>query len=132
MRKYFWSFGRLARFVLGAASIAGSFLGAKASHGSLDVWAISAMTSFVLCFGCAIWVLLPHDFALAVGGKDLLVVSDERGVNDVTEAYRTASGWLEPYLRGNRVTVARLSNWLSVSCILLAVEVALWTLSLVE
>ena len=118
--------------VLGAASIAGSFLGAKASSGSLDAWAIMAMISFALCFVCAIWVLLPHDFALAVGGEDLLALSDDRGVREVAEAYRTASGWLEPYLRANRVTVARLSSWLTVSCMLLAIEVALWTLSLVN
>lgn len=118
--------------VLGAASIAGSFLGAKATRGSLDVWAILAMISFVLCFGCAVWVLLPHEFALAIGGEDLLAVSDDRGVREVAEAYRTVSGWLEPCLRANRITVARLANWLSVSCLLLASEVALWTVSLLN
>ena len=60
--------------VLAAASIAGSFLGAQASRGSLDAWAISAMVSFALCFGCAIWVLLPHGFSLGVGGGDLLAI----------------------------------------------------------
>jgi hypothetical protein len=64
--------------VLGAASIAGSFLGAKASHGWLDAWAIVAMVSFALCFGCAIWVLLPHDFGLIAGGEELLAVSDRK------------------------------------------------------
>lgn len=116
--------------VLGAASIAGSFLGAKAAQGSLDSWAILAMVSFVMCVGCAIWVLLPRNFALAMGGEALLVASDDYGVADVTEAYRTAGYWLEPHLQANRHTVAWLSNWLSVSCALLAVEVALWTISL--
>jgi hypothetical protein len=35
--------------VLGAASIAGSFLGAKATHGSLDAWAILAMELRTSC-----------------------------------------------------------------------------------
>src|SRR5437588_4278600 len=35
--------------VVAAASISGSFLGAKVNHGSLDVWAILALIVFVLC-----------------------------------------------------------------------------------
>ncbi|HTW42780.1 MAG TPA: hypothetical protein VMD79_10745 [Solirubrobacteraceae bacterium] len=116
--------------VLGAASIAGSFLGAEAHRGSLDAWAVLAIISFALCCGCAIWVLLPHDLALAVGGEDLLAASDDQDVRDVAEAYRTASSWLDPFVLANRRTVAQLSSWLSVSCVLLAVEVALWTVSL--
>ncbi len=116
--------------VLGAASIAGSFLGAKVGHGSLEALAVMALISFVLCFGCAIWVLLPHEFALAAGGEELLAASEMRGLDDVAEAYRTAGRWLEPHLQMNRRTVAKLSTWLSVSCALLAVEVALWILSL--
>ena len=116
--------------VLGAASIAGSFLGAKASRGSLDACAILAMISFALCFGCAIWVLLPHDLALAVGGEDLLAASDERSMREVAEAYRAASSWLDPHLQTSHRMVARLSTWLTVSCMLLAIEVALWTLSI--
>jgi hypothetical protein len=75
-------------------------------------------------------VLLPHDFTLAVGGEDLLALSDDQDVRDVVEAYRTASSWLDPHLHANYRTVARLSGWLSVSCVLLAIEVALWTISL--
>lgn len=116
--------------VLGAASIAGSFLGAKATRGSLDACAVLAMISFAFCFVCAIWVLLPHDLTLAVGGEDLLALSDDQDVFDVAEAYRTASSWLDPHVQTNHRTVARLSSWLSLSCILLAVEVALWTISL--
>ncbi len=102
--------------VLGAASIAGSFLGARAGHGSLETLAVLALISFVFCVGCAIWVLLPHEFALAAGGEELLVASEMRGLEDVAEAYRTASRWLEPYLQVNRQTVAKLSTWLSASC----------------
>jgi hypothetical protein len=117
--------------VLGAASVAGSFLGARASHGSLNTWAISAMIAFALCLVSAIWVLLPHDFGIAAGGSELLAVSDDRDVRDMREAYRTAGGWLEPHLQSNRRLVARLSNWLAIGCMLLAIEIALWTLSLV-
>jgi hypothetical protein len=49
----------------------------------------------------------------------------------VTEAYRTAGIWVEPHLEVNRSKIAGLSNWLAVSCVLLAAEVILWTLSLI-
>jgi hypothetical protein len=118
--------------VVGAASIAGSFLGANVSNGSLDPWAILALVSFVLCFGCAVWVLLPHYLVLTVGGQELLADSDSREVRDVTEAYRAAAGWIEPLLQVNREKVARLSGWLTLSCVLLGVEVVLWTVSLTD
>ncbi len=57
--------------------------------------------------------------------------SDHRGVSNVTEAYRTAGIWVEPHLEVNRSKIASLSNWLAVSCVLLAAEVILWTLSLI-
>jgi hypothetical protein len=116
--------------VVGAASIAGSFLGAKTSHGSVDAWAILALVSFAVCFGCAVWVLLPHYLVLSVGGQELLADGDRRRVRDVREAYRAAGGWMEPLLQVNRGRIARLSDWLTVSCVALAVEVVLWTLSL--
>jgi hypothetical protein len=117
--------------IVGAASIAGSFLGAKTSSESLDAWAILALASFGLCFASAIWVLLPHYLVLAAGGQELLADSDRRGVRDVTETYRAAAGWIEPLLQENRGKVARLADWLTVSCVLLGVEVVLWTVSLV-
>lgn len=117
--------------VLGAASVAGSFLGARASHGSLNTWVILAIVAFVLCMVCAVWVLLPHELGIAAGGTELLAVSDDCDMRDMAEAYRTAGGWLEPQLQSNRRMVARLSNWLTIGCMLLAIEIALWTLSLV-
>jgi hypothetical protein len=117
--------------VLAAASIAGSFFGAKTSHGSLDVWGVLAMIAFALCVGSAIWVLLPHAFVFAFRGETLLAESDHRGVSNVTEAYRTAGIWIEPYLEVNRSKIAGLSNWLAASCALLSAEVILWTLSLI-
>jgi hypothetical protein len=117
--------------VLAAASIAGSFFGAKTSHGSLGVWGVLAMISFALCVASAIWVLLPHAFVFAFRGETLLAESDHRGVSDVAEAYRTASIWIEPHLEVNRSKIASLSDSLAVSCALLAAEVILWTLSLI-
>jgi hypothetical protein len=117
--------------VLAAASIAGSFFGAKTSHGSLGVWGVLAMIAFALCVGSAVWVLLPHAFVFAFRGEALLAESDHRGVSNVTEAYRTAGIWVEPHLEINRSKIAGLSNWLAASCALLAAEVILWTLSLI-
>lgn len=117
--------------VLAAASIAGSFFGAKTSHGSIDFWGILGMIAFALCVGSAIWVLLPHAFVFAFRGETLLAESDHRGVSNVTEAYRTAGIWIEPHLEVNRSKIAGLSNWLAASCALLSAEVILWTLSLI-
>jgi hypothetical protein len=118
--------------VLGASSVAGSYLGASMSNGSLNPWTILALVSFVFCFGCAVWVLLPHYLVFAVGGQELLADSDSREVRDVTEAYRAAARWIEPLLQVNREKVARLSGWLTLSCGLLGAEVVLWTVSLAD
>ncbi len=117
--------------VLAAASIAGSFFGAKVSHGSLGAWGVLAMITFALCAGSAVWVLLPHAFVFAFRGKTLLAESDHRGVSDVVDAYRIAGIWIEPYVASNRRKIASLSDWLTMSCALLIAEVILWTLSLV-
>ncbi len=117
--------------VLAAASIAGSFFGAKVSHGSLGAWGVLAMIAFAMCVGSAVWVLLPHAFVFAFRGETLLAESDHRGVSNVIEAYRTAGIWVEPHLDANRDKIAGLSNWLASSCALLAAEVILWTLSLI-
>jgi hypothetical protein len=117
--------------VLAAASIAGSFFGAKTSHGSLGAWGVLAMVSFSLCVGSAIWILLPHALVFAFRGKALLAESDHRGASNVTEAYRTAGIWVEPHLEANRHKISSLSDWLAASCVLLAAEVILWTLSLI-
>jgi hypothetical protein len=116
--------------VLAAASIAGSFLTTKAGGGSLDGWAIAALVTFALCLATSVWVLLPHEFVFAVRGQALLAETDHFGVRDVDEAYRAASMWIEPYLDRNREQLSRMTGWFTVSCVLLAAEVVLWTLSL--
>ena len=115
--------------ILAAASVAGAFLGAKTTHGSLDAWGILALVSFVLSVGGAIWVLLPHEFVFAFCGEVLLAESDHLGVREVTEAYRAAGLWTAPHLRTNASKIAALSSWLTASCVLLASEIILWTLS---
>ena len=101
--------------MLAAASIAGSFLSAKTSHGSLDVWGDLAMISFVLCVGSAIWVLLPHELVLAFSGEALITESGYRRVPRVAEAYRAVGIWIEPHLEANRDKIAVLSDWLSIN-----------------
>ncbi len=116
--------------VLGAASIAGSFLGARVGRGALGVWAILATISFALCVGSAIWVLLPRELVLAFGGDELLADNDRRRTGDIAEAYRAAGGWMKPRLQANRGKLDRLADWLTVSCVLLAIEVIMWTISI--
>jgi hypothetical protein len=118
--------------VLAAASIAGSFFGAETSHSRLDAWGISAMIAFALCVGSAIWVLLPRQLVFALRGRALLADSDHLGVSSVTEAYRSAGIWVEPYLQTNRRKMASLSDSLVTSCTFLVAEIMLWTLSLIH
>lgn len=116
--------------VLAAASIAGSFLGAKISGGSLEVWGIAAMISFASCMGSAIWVSLPHRFVFAFPGETLLAMHAHGRIGGVTDAYGVVGAWAKPYLQANHNKIAWLSSWLTVSCVLLAAEIALWTISL--
>jgi hypothetical protein len=60
-----------------SSAIAGSFFGAKTSHGSLDAWGVVGMIAFALSVGSAIWVLLPHAFVFAFRGETLLAESDQ-------------------------------------------------------
>jgi hypothetical protein len=96
--------------VVAAASISGSFLGAKVDHGSLGGWGIAALIVFVLCLASAIWVLLPPELVVAFRGEALLGVSDQEGVEDVYQAYRAAGIWIEPFLDSNRDKLATLST----------------------
>lgn len=114
--------------VLAAASIASSFYGAKASHGSVGTLGVLAMLFFVLCVASAIWILLPHAFVFAFRGEQLLAAGDRP---DVTATYRAAGVWIEPHLEANLSKIASLSDCLAASCVLLVAEIALWTLSLI-
>jgi hypothetical protein len=66
----------------------------------------------------------------AVRGETPLGETDHLGVRDVVQAYRAAGIWIEPHLDRNRDKLPRMSGWFTVSCVLLAAEVVLWTLSL--
>ncbi len=116
--------------IIAAASIAGSFLGTKVNHGSLDALAIAAMVAFALCLGSAIVVLLPHDFVFAFRGRSVLAESDHGGLGEVADAYRAAGFWIQLSFDANRRKINGLSNWFTASCVLLAIEIILWTLSL--
>lgn len=115
--------------VLAAASIAGSFLGAETRHGSLGAFSLLALVAFVLCMGTSVSVLLPHRLVFVAHGTRLL--GEEELLSDVTQAYRAAGKWIEPQLRTNTHEIARLSDCLAASCVLLAVELVLWTISII-
>jgi hypothetical protein len=115
--------------IVAAASISGSFLGAKVSQGSLDAWSILALIAYVLCLGSGIWVLLPHSLVVAFRGDALLGLSDQQGVQEVAQGYRAAGIWMAPYVDANRDKIAQLSAWFTASCVLLAAEVIFWTIS---
>jgi hypothetical protein len=116
--------------ILAAASVAGSFLGSRDVQRSLDIWATLAVIAFVLCVASAVWVLLPRDLKLSLRGNELIAMSDARDVRDVAEGYRSACDWAAPQLELNRSTLARMSRWLTCACLLLAIEVVMWTISL--
>jgi hypothetical protein len=120
-----------AGIVLSAASIAGSFLGARIDVDSLDLWTALATIAFVLCSGAAIWVLSPRDLSLYFGGSDLIEASDARDVVAVAEGYRAACRWMELHLQRNRRVLRSLAGWLSFACLALAVEVLLQTISII-
>jgi uncharacterized membrane protein YhdT len=116
--------------ILGTGSIVASLSGVRtAGDHALDVWAVLAAVSFALCFACAIWVLLPRNLFVSLGGAELMAGADIVGAPDLNDGYRAASTWIEPYLEQNRQTIDRLADWLTVSCVLLAVEVVLCTIS---
>jgi hypothetical protein len=116
--------------VLAAASIAGSFLGAKVSHGSLDTWGILAMISFASCLASAIWILLPTSLSspstegAACRERSSGGARCDGGIPRCGDLDRAAPG---PQPRQDRRTL-RLAG---CECALLAVEVILWTISLI-
>jgi hypothetical protein len=121
-----------ASTALGAASVAGSFLGAKAVHGSLDAWSVLALLSFGVCFGSAVWVLGPHDFVFGFSGRTILAEASSGQMKDVRSAYRAAGSWIEAHIDTNAQMIADLSTWLTLSCGALAAEVILWTIGIVR
>jgi multisubunit Na+/H+ antiporter MnhC subunit len=115
--------------ILGTGSIVASLSNVRTGDHALNVWAVLATISFALCFACAIWVLLPRNLFVSLGGAELMADADVVRAPDVTDGYRAASTWIEPHLEQNRRTIDRLADWLTVSCVLLAVEVVLCTIS---
>ncbi len=116
--------------VLGAASIAGSFLGARLEGQPLDDRGVLATVAFALCFGSAIWVLVPRDLGLSFRGGFLTEVRGQDRELDDEDGYRAMCAWMEPQLELNGRQLDRLGEWLTVSCLLLAIEIILWTISL--
>jgi uncharacterized membrane protein YhdT len=115
--------------ILGTGSIVASLSGARTGGHALNAWAVLATISFALCFACAIWVLLPRNLFVSLGGAELMADADIVRAPDVNDGYRAAASWIEPYLEQNRRTIDRLADWLTVGCVLLAIEVVLCTIS---
>jgi hypothetical protein len=111
-----------AGVVLGSASIAAPLLATRIAGRPLDAWLALAMIAFVLCLASTIGVLLPRELVVSFSGAELIADGDGAAV-DISEAYRTAVRWSEPCLARNRRTIDRLADWLTLSCLLLAVEI---------
>ena len=121
-----------AATVLGAASIACSFLAARNGSRSLGFWAVLATAAFVSCSACTIWVLVPRRIGLSFSGGRLLADAGDSRSIDMPEAYRAASNWIGPQLELNRRVMDRLGDWLTLGCVLLAVEIVLTTMSIID
>lgn len=117
--------------ILAAASVAGSFLAAAAHRGSLSFCNVTAMGCFALCAVSAISVLLPHRFVFAFRGAALLRSGVDRSGSHAyeSETYRAAGMWIEPQIQANRKRITALEELVAASCVLLAVEVMLWTIA---
>jgi hypothetical protein len=46
------------------------------------------------------------------------------------QSYRGASIWITLHLQANKDKITGLSSWLTVSCVLLTVEIITWSVSL--
>jgi hypothetical protein len=92
---------------------------------------VTAIGCFALCAVSAISVLLPHRFVFAFRGAALLRSATDRSGLDAyeTEAYRAAGMWIEPQIHANRKRITALEEFITASCVLLAVEVLLWTIA---
>lgn len=73
---------------------------------------------------------MPRNLGLSFGGEELIADAEHRGSLGVAEAYRAASSWIGGQFELNRRVIDRLGDWLTLSCVLLAAEIILWTISL--
>jgi hypothetical protein len=128
--RYVTSLRNGAGIVLGTASIATPLLATRVAGRPLDVWAALAMIAYVLCLASAVGVLLPRELVISFSGTELLAAGNDAGA-DVSEAYRAAVRWSKSRLTRNRRKIDRLADWLTMSCLLLAVEIVSWVISLI-
>jgi hypothetical protein len=84
------------------------------------------MSAFLLCSTSAVRVLMPHPFVFAFRGASVLRAASSA---EVAEVYRAVEAWIEPQLNTNRQRITLLEEWLTASCLLLAIEVFLWTVA---
>jgi hypothetical protein len=89
------------------------------------------MGCFALCAISAVSVLLPHQFVFAFRGAALLRSAVDQPRQDAyeDEAYRAVGMWIEPQIHANRKRITALEELMTASCVLLVLEVLLWTVA---
>ena len=112
--------------LLAAASIAGSFLATK--QGDLDTTAVLAILAYVAAVGTAVYVLLPHKLVFEFRGSVITELEQEIG-GGLQAAYTAVTEWFESFQDQNSLRLESLTRWYTASCVAVAVEVVLWTLS---
>jgi hypothetical protein len=117
-----------ARAAMLAASVALPFLASR----PLGPLAAIALCFFLPCLAGCVWILMPHDFAFAFLGDELLVgrASDECAALDA--AYIAAGTWLRRRLQINNAKLTSLAAMLTMSCTMLGCEIATLALDLVR
>ncbi|MEA2431194.1 MAG: hypothetical protein QOI19_1667, partial [Thermoleophilaceae bacterium] len=118
-----------AATVLAAGSIAGSLLAGRAAKGgTLDGFGLAAIAAYLGCVATSLYVLLPHELVLEFHGSVALDFAVEREA-DLPSTLRAVTGWLEEFHDTNRVVLRRLGRAYTAICILLGLEIVLWTAS---
>ncbi len=123
--------GRAAT-VLGTASVCGSLASSRAMHGGLELPVALAMLAFVLALLSSLWVLLPHELAFAARGGDIFDATKPVDGTDLGEVYRDTAAWIDECVLANQTTLRQLALWLTVSCLLLSVEIVLFGIGVVR
>ncbi|HTZ86439.1 MAG TPA: hypothetical protein VMB05_07210 [Solirubrobacteraceae bacterium] len=121
-----------AATVLATASVSGSLASAGMSRASLDLFGGLAMLAFVLTLLGSLWILLPHELGFSVRGWPVVDRSALVSAPDLIDVYRQTAAWINDRVRENQTTLRELAVWLTVSCLLLSVEIVLFGLDLVR
>jgi hypothetical protein len=122
-----------AGVVLGASSVAGSFLGSVAlgRDQSFPFWAALAFISFVVIGICVLVILWPYKWQF--GFEPALLLKDYVKTDppaSVAETWVTLAGYAGNYLNDNGRILNRLFWFYRGSILALVLEVCFWLISL--